>query len=88
MADENLTGEQRFALLHPELQARVLRMRWKKLFVHHPLVVGPVLPSLQNEQLRRKREVTGLAASPDGRTILYTQLDALTTDIVLVDNFQ
>jgi hypothetical protein len=37
---------------------------------------------------RPAREVTGLAASPDGRTILYTQLDALTRDIVFVDNFQ
>jgi Tol biopolymer transport system component/DNA-binding winged helix-turn-helix (wHTH) protein len=37
---------------------------------------------------RPAREVTGLAASPDGRTILYTQLDALSRDIVLVDNFQ
>jgi hypothetical protein len=27
-------------------------------------------------------------SSPDGRTILYTQLDALTRDIVLVDNFK
>ena len=39
-------------------------------------------------QNRPAREVTGLAASPDARTILYTQLDALTRDIVLVDNFQ
>ena len=37
---------------------------------------------------RPAREVTGLAASPDGRTMLYTQLDALTRDIVFVDNFQ
>jgi Tol biopolymer transport system component/DNA-binding winged helix-turn-helix (wHTH) protein len=37
---------------------------------------------------RPAREVTGLAASPDARTILYTQLDALTRDIVLVDNFR
>ncbi len=39
-------------------------------------------------QTRPAREATGLAASPDGRAILYTQLDALTRDIVLVDNFQ
>ncbi len=39
-------------------------------------------------ETRPAREATGLAASPDGRTILYTQLDALTRDIVLVDNFQ
>jgi hypothetical protein len=39
-------------------------------------------------QTRPAREATGLAASPDGRTILYTQLDALTRDIVLVDNVQ
>jgi hypothetical protein len=38
-------------------------------------------------QTRPAREATGLAASPDGRAILYTQLDALTRDIVLVDNF-
>jgi hypothetical protein len=39
-------------------------------------------------ETRPAREATGLATSPDGRTILYTQLDALTRDIVLVDNFQ
>jgi len=39
-------------------------------------------------EARPAREVTGLAASPDGQTILYTQLDALTRDIVLVDNFR
>jgi len=39
-------------------------------------------------ETRPAREATGLAASPDGRTILYTQQDALTRDIVLVDNFQ
>jgi Tol biopolymer transport system component/DNA-binding winged helix-turn-helix (wHTH) protein len=33
-------------------------------------------------------EATGLAASPDGETILYTQLDALSRDIVLVENFR
>lgn len=37
---------------------------------------------------RPAREVTGLAVSPDGRSILYTQLDALSRDIVLVDNFR
>jgi Tol biopolymer transport system component/DNA-binding winged helix-turn-helix (wHTH) protein len=39
-------------------------------------------------ETRPAREATGLAASPDGRTVLYTQLDALTRDVVLVDNFQ
>ena len=39
-------------------------------------------------ETRPAREATGLAVSPEGRTILYTQLDALTRDIVLVDNFQ
>jgi Tol biopolymer transport system component/DNA-binding winged helix-turn-helix (wHTH) protein len=39
-------------------------------------------------ETRPAREATGLAASADGRTILYTQQDALTRDIVLVDNFQ
>lgn len=34
------------------------------------------------------REATGLGVSPDGRTILYTQLDALSRDIVLVDNYK
>jgi hypothetical protein len=48
---------------------------------------GQVTP-LFNLETRPAREATGLAASPDGRTILYTQLDALTRDIVLVDNFQ
>jgi WD40-like Beta Propeller Repeat len=37
---------------------------------------------------RPAREATGLAVSPDGRTILYTQLDALSRDIVLVENFR
>jgi Tol biopolymer transport system component/DNA-binding winged helix-turn-helix (wHTH) protein len=39
-------------------------------------------------ETRPAREATGLAASPDGRIILYTQQDALTRDIILVDNFQ
>ncbi len=30
----------------------------------------------------------GMGVSPDGRTILYTQLDALSRDIVLVENFR
>jgi Tol biopolymer transport system component/DNA-binding winged helix-turn-helix (wHTH) protein len=33
-------------------------------------------------------EVTGMAVSQDGGTILYTQLDALSRDIVLVENFR
>ena len=37
---------------------------------------------------RPAREATGLAVSPDGRTILCTQLDALSRDIVLVENFR
>ena len=47
-----------------------------------PLEIETVL------ETRPAREATGLAASPDGRTILYTQIDALTGHIVLVDNFQ
>jgi len=34
------------------------------------------------------REVPRLAVSPDKKTILYTQLDALNNDIILVDNFR
>jgi hypothetical protein len=30
----------------------------------------------------------GLAISPDKKTILYTQLDALHSDIILVENFR
>ena len=30
----------------------------------------------------------GLAVSPDQGTILYTQLDALNSDIILADNFR
>jgi Tol biopolymer transport system component/DNA-binding winged helix-turn-helix (wHTH) protein len=37
---------------------------------------------------RPAREATVMAVSPDGGTILYTQLDALSRDIVLVDNFR
>ena len=37
---------------------------------------------------RPAREAAGLAVSRDGRTILYTQLDALSRDIVLVENFR
>ena len=34
------------------------------------------------------REAPGLAISSDKRTILYTQLDALNSDIILVENFR
>jgi Tol biopolymer transport system component len=34
------------------------------------------------------REATGMAVSPDGKTILYTQLDAVSRDIVLVENYR
>jgi Tol biopolymer transport system component len=34
------------------------------------------------------RESTGIAVSTDGKTILYTQLDALSRDIVLVENYR
>ncbi|HZQ22704.1 MAG TPA: winged helix-turn-helix domain-containing protein [Terriglobales bacterium] len=37
---------------------------------------------------RPGREAAGLAVSPDKMTILYTQLDALNSDIVLVENFR
>ena len=37
---------------------------------------------------RPARKAPGLAVSSDKRTILYTQLDALNSDIILVDNFQ
>ena len=30
----------------------------------------------------------GLAVSPDGRTILYSQEDSVTTDLILVENFR
>jgi Tol biopolymer transport system component/DNA-binding winged helix-turn-helix (wHTH) protein len=39
-------------------------------------------------QSRPARQVTGLAVSPDVQTILFTQLDALSRDIVLVENFR
>ena len=32
--------------------------------------------------------VPGLAISPDKKTILYTQMDALNSDIILVENFR
>ena len=34
------------------------------------------------------RQAPGLAISPDTKTILYTQLDALNNDIILVENFR
>jgi len=37
---------------------------------------------------RPAREAPGLAVSSDGGTVLYTQLDALSSDIILVDNFR
>jgi hypothetical protein len=37
---------------------------------------------------RPARKAPGLAVSSDKRTILYTQLDALNSDIILVDNFR
>jgi Tol biopolymer transport system component len=37
---------------------------------------------------RPARETAGLGVSPDGKMILYTQLDALSRDIVLVENFR
>lgn len=37
---------------------------------------------------RPARQVAGLAVSPDKKTILYTQLDALNNEIILVDNFR
>jgi Tol biopolymer transport system component/DNA-binding winged helix-turn-helix (wHTH) protein len=37
---------------------------------------------------RPAREAPGLAVSPDKGTILYTQVDALTRDITLVENFR
>jgi Tol biopolymer transport system component/DNA-binding winged helix-turn-helix (wHTH) protein len=37
---------------------------------------------------RPARQASGLAVSPDQKTILYTQLDALNNDIILVDNFR
>jgi Tol biopolymer transport system component/DNA-binding winged helix-turn-helix (wHTH) protein len=37
---------------------------------------------------RPARQAPGLAVSPDKKTILYTQLDALNNDIILVENFR
>jgi hypothetical protein len=37
---------------------------------------------------RPAREAPGLAVSPDKGTILYTQVDALSNDIILVENFR
>jgi Tol biopolymer transport system component/DNA-binding winged helix-turn-helix (wHTH) protein len=37
---------------------------------------------------RPARYSTGLGVSPDGKTILYTQLDAFSRDIVLVENYR
>ena len=37
---------------------------------------------------RPVRQIPGLAASPDSRSILYTQLEALSRDVVLVEDFR
>ena len=37
---------------------------------------------------RPAAQAPGLAISPDNKTILYTQLDALNNDIILVENFR
>jgi Tol biopolymer transport system component/DNA-binding winged helix-turn-helix (wHTH) protein len=37
---------------------------------------------------RPAREASGLAISPDRKTILYTQLDVLNSDIILLENFR
>ena len=37
---------------------------------------------------RPARRAPGLAVSPDKKTILYTQLDALNNDVILVENFR
>ena len=37
---------------------------------------------------RPARRAPGLAVSPDKKTILYTQLDTLNNDIILVENFR
>jgi Tol biopolymer transport system component len=39
-------------------------------------------------EYRPAREAPGLAVSPDQGTILYTQVDALSRDIILVENFR
>jgi hypothetical protein len=37
---------------------------------------------------RPARDDLGLAVSPDRKTILYTQLDAISTEVILLENFQ
>jgi hypothetical protein len=37
---------------------------------------------------RPARHLPGLAVSPDKNAILYTQVDALNSDIMLVENFR
>ena len=49
---------------------------------------GDRVTHLSELETRPAREVTGEAESPDGRTILYTRLDALTRDIIVLDNLQ
>jgi len=44
-----------------------------------------ILIAARNEAARGD---PGLAVSPDKKTILYTQLDALNTEIILVENFR
>jgi hypothetical protein len=43
---------------------------------------------LANLEREPTRFEPGLAISPDGRTILYTQTDQADSDIVLVENFR
>ena len=45
-------------------------------------------PRVFDLENRPARQGPGLAVSPDRKTILYTQLDALNNDIMLVENFR
>jgi WD40 repeat protein len=64
-----------------------LDMRTKPVIAFFDLTTHRTTPVFDLEN-PPAREAPGLAVSPDKKTILYTQLDSLNSDIILVENFR